>query len=180
MPIYVSLLRGINVGGNKKIKMADLRALYRELGFEEVDSLLQSGNVVFKSTLQDIGQIAKQIEEAIENQYGFHSDLFVLRSDSFVSAHHANPFSNEDKYDTKKVLVAFLSEIPAEDNVAMLLGNHKGPETIEFIDDVVYIYFPEGMGRSNLNPTTMFKGISATGRNLNTMNKILVTLEQKQ
>lgn len=180
MPIYVSLLRGINVGGNKKIKMADLRALYRELGFEDVDSLLQSGNVVFKSTLQDIDQIAKQIEEAIENQYGFHSDLFVLKSDSFISAHQANPFSDEDKYDTKKVLVAFLSKIPSEENVAIFVESHPGPETIEIIDGVAYIYFPEGMGRSKLNPTTMFKGVSATGRNLNTMNKILVTLEQKQ
>ena len=53
MPIYVSLLRGINVGGNKKIRMADLRALYGELGFEDVVSLLQSGNVVFKSDLTD-------------------------------------------------------------------------------------------------------------------------------
>lgn len=180
MPIYVSLLRGINVGGNKKIKMADLRTLYQELGFEDVDSLLQSGNVVFKSTLQDISQIAEKIEEAIESQYGFHSDLFILTMDAFISAHQANPFSDKDTYDPKKVLVAFLSEIPSVESVAMLLENHQGSEIIEFIDDVVYIYFPEGMGRSKLNPTTMFKGISATGRNLNTMNKLQVILEQKQ
>ena len=179
MPVYVSLLRGINVGGNKKIKMADLRALYRELGFEDIDSLLQSGNVVFKSDLTDANHIAKQIEKAIELTHEFHSDLFILTADAFISAHQANPFSDENEYDPKKVLVAFLSERPSNEDVVMLLRNHQGPEIIEIMDDVAYIYFPEGMGRSKLNPTSMFKGISATGRNLNTMNKLIAILEQK-
>jgi len=180
MPIYVSLLRGINVGGNKKIRMADLRALYGELGFEDVVSLLQSGNVVFKSDLTDVNDIARQIEDSIESAHGFHTDLFVLPADAFISAHQANPFSNEAEYDPKKVLVAFLSESPSEEDVTLLFENHQGPETIKIIDNVSYIYFPEGMGRSKLNPTTMFNGISATGRNLNTMNKLRAILEQKQ
>lgn len=177
MLTYVSLLRGINVGGNKKIKMADLRALYRELGFEDVESLLQSGNVVFKSHLTDVNTIARQIEESIELSYGFHSDLFVLTADAFISAYHANPFDNEAEYDPKKVLITFLSQLPSEEDIALLLEEHQGPETIKIIDSIAYIYFPEGMGRSKLNPATMFKNISATGRNLNTMTKLLAMLK---
>ncbi len=174
MPVYISLLRGINVGGNKKIKMADLRALYESLGFTDVSTLLQSGNAVFKSDPADTTDLARQIEDAIEDKFGFHCDLFVLTVDQFRAAFEKNPFTDDD-HEGSKLLVTFYQETPTDAMMQKLHDTHDGSETIHLVDDVLYIYFPDGMGRSKLANKTLGQAIkiSGTGRNWNTMVKLL-------
>ena len=181
MPIYVSLLRGINVGGNKKIKMADLRALYESLGFTDVSTLLQSGKAVFKSDMTDTSKIAKRIEDGIEAQFGFHSDLFVLTAEQFRTAFENNPFTGGD-YEGSKLLVTFYAETLPDDLMQKLHDAHEsqgGPETIKSHGNVLYVYFPDGMGRSKLADKTLGKviKISGTGRNWNTMTKLLAIVD---
>ena len=178
MPVYVSLLRGINVGGNKKIKMADLRALYESLGFTNVSTLLQSGNAVFKSDLTDTSKIAKRIEDGIEAQFGFHSDLFVLTAQDFRTAFDNNPFTGGD-YEGSKLLVTFYAATLPDDLIQALHDAHDGPETVKSHGNVLYIYFPDGMGRSKLAGKTLGQiiKISGTGRNWNTMTKLLALVE---
>lgn len=178
MPVYVSLLRGINVGGNKKIKMADLRALYKSLGFTDVSTLLQSGNAVFKSDLTDTSKIAKRIEDGIEAQFGFHSDLFVLTAAQFRTAFDNNPFTGDD-YEGSKLLVTLYAETLPDDLMQKLHDAHDGSETIKSSDNVLYVYFPDGMGRSKLANKTLGQiiKISSTGRNWNTMTKLLALVD---
>ena len=94
MPVYISLLRGINVGGNKKIRMEDLRSLCQSLGLLRTQILLQSGNVVFQSDLRDRAALAGQIENGIEAQFGFHSDVLLRTTDEFRAVVSRNPLSD--------------------------------------------------------------------------------------
>ena len=175
MPIYVSLLRGINVGGNKKIKMADLRALYGELGFKGTKTILQSGNVVFETDLTDSAQIAQQIEAAIEAQYGFHSKIIMRSAVEFQAVANKNPYADNSDFDPAKMLVMFLSDVPTTDALQNLKEAHTGPETIEHGGRELYLYYPEGIARSKLDNNFIDKRLKqiGTGRNWKTVNRIL-------
>jgi uncharacterized protein (DUF1697 family) len=115
---YISLLRGINVGGNRKILMADLKSLCIRLGFENVLTYIQSGNVVFETDTQDTVAIAAQIEAAIAAQFGFDVPVVVLSADSLRLITTQNPFlATDPNTPIEKLHVTFLSEIPTADNI---------------------------------------------------------------
>ena len=86
MAVVISMLRGVNVGGKRKIKMEALRALYESLGLRDAQTLLQSGNVVFRTERKDLVALTKKIESAIERKFGFHSDV-VLRTQRHYLCH---------------------------------------------------------------------------------------------
>jgi uncharacterized protein (DUF1697 family) len=172
MPVYISLLRGINVGGNKLIKMADLRALYESLGFTEVQTLLQSGNAVFSSVLTDTLTLRQQIEAAIEQRYRFQVDVFVLTVPEFLTAYDNNPFKDQPDLDPAKLLVTFLAAPMTAEAITQMHATHMGPEIVKPIGDVLYVYFPEGMGRSKFGEQTQSPLKTGTGRNWNTITKL--------
>ncbi|MCU0464995.1 MAG: DUF1697 domain-containing protein [Anaerolineae bacterium] len=174
MPVYVSLLRGINVGGHKKIPMADLRDLYAALGFTEAQTLLQSGNAVFKSDLTDTADLVRRIEAGIEERFGFHSDLFVLTEAEFITAHDANPFAGDADIDPSKLTLTVLPPAKAADIIAAIQDGHSGVEVIRSVGSWLYIYYPEGMGRSKLAEHPKMR--VGTTRNWNTVGKIRVLL----
>jgi uncharacterized protein (DUF1697 family) len=172
MPVYVSLLRGINVGGNKMIKMADLRTLFESLGFSAVQTLLQSGNAVFSSPVGDPLALRQQIEAAIQARYGFSVDVFVLAVPEFLAAYANNPFADQPDLDPAKLLVTFLPAPMTADAITHLHATHTGPEIVRPIGSVLYVYFPEGMGRSKFADQPQSPLKTGTGRNWNTMTKL--------
>jgi uncharacterized protein (DUF1697 family) len=129
MPIYISMLRGINVAGNRKIRMDELRALYESLGMEGPQTLLQSGNVVFQSELTDRPALTRRLEEGIEQQFDFHSAILLRTLDEFRAVIRRNPLSAEHADPSKRV-VMFLSDSPSPDAIDDLVKAHAGPETI--------------------------------------------------
>jgi len=175
MTTRVSLLRGINVGGNKKIKMAELKALYESLGFTDVKTLLQSGNVVFKGANADTDPIGQQIEASIRKQFGFESKIIMRSADEWRMVVARHPFSAEQLAEPGKILVTFLQSEPDDESLATLQATHNGPEVIHSSGQELYIFYPEGMGRSKLDNGFIERklGCVATGRNWNTVNKIL-------
>jgi len=175
MPVWISLLRGINVGGNKKIKMAELRELYASLGFVNTQSLLQSGNVVFQSDLTDKTKISGKIEHAIEDTFGFHSDIIVRTHKEWKDFVQTHPFSEEQLAEPKKVAVMFLADVPSPESIEALQEAHLGPEEIQANGHEICLFYPDGMGRSKLTHAFMERKIKTTGtiRNWNTINKIL-------
>lgn len=175
MPVYIALLRGINVGGNKKIKMADLTALLESLGFVGAQTLLQSGNVVFKSDLADSAQIARQIESGIEATFGFQSQILLRTLDQFRAAVESHPFSADQINEPAKILLMFLSRTPDSDAVDALVKSHAGPEEMTLKGDVLYIFYPDGMGRSKLDHPLVERRlkVAATGRNWNTVTRLI-------
>lgn len=175
MTTLVSLLRGINVGGNRKIRMAELQALYESLGFTSVRTLLQSGNVIFDSASADTDQVATTIETGIQHQFGFEVRVIIRTADDWQSVVTHHPFSAEQLAEPGKILVTFLHQAPDDAALAALRTAQPGPEIIHSHARELYIFYPDGMGRSKLDNSLIERrlGCAATGRNWNTVNKIL-------
>lgn len=174
MTQYISLLRGINVGGHRQIKMAALKSLFESVGFDSVITLLQTGNVLFTSPETELGQLATRIEEACEKEFGFHTDILLLTAETLQEIVNQSPFSNPEARDPRFMHVTFLSGRPERHATEALLS-YKGPEELFVTDHAVYIYYPEGAGRSKLTNSLVEKrlNVRATARNWNTVTKLL-------
>lgn len=172
--IYIALLRGINVGGHKKILMADLRALLRKNGLKDVQTYIQSGNVVFESD-ENPAVLSKNIPTYIYKEYQFEVAVLIKTVSEWEDALSNNPFLKEDsKVDTKKLYVTFLSDIPVKESANALLELDYSPDKFVLQDDLIYSYFANGSGRSKMTINIFEKKlkVSATSRNWNTVNKL--------
>ncbi|MBK8024784.1 MAG: DUF1697 domain-containing protein [Chloroflexi bacterium] len=179
MPTYISLLRGINVGGNKKVPMADLKTLYESLGFAGARTLLQSGNAVFASERTDLDGIVRDLEAGIRQRFGFESRIVLRTAEQWVAVVAAHPFTPEQIAEPSKILVTFLADIPSEEAIAALLAAHQGPEQIHVLGREVFTFYADGMGRSKLDLTFVERRLKTigTGRNWNTVLKLLALAE---
>jgi uncharacterized protein (DUF1697 family) len=174
MTLHIALLRGINVGGNKMIAMADLRDLLAKLGFTDARSLLQSGNLVFSSTRRTPAQLEALLDAEIEKRIGVQSDVFVRTAAELAEVVARNPFAEEAKRDPGHLLVMFLRDAPDAQAVAALNAAIVGRETVRVIGRHAYAIYPDGMGRSKLTNAVIEKklGTRGTARNWNTVMKL--------
>lgn len=180
MTAYVSLFRGINVGGNHQVSMADLKAMHESLGLQHVLSYIQSGNVVFHSAEADAPQLQRHIEASFEQQFGFHSDVIVRTLAEFNEIVEKNPFQGQQNKEPKWVVVLFLAARPdatAQDN---LRKAYDGPEEIFIVGQEMYVYYANGMGRSKLSGNFIERKLKTVGtaRNWNTILRLLEMLQQ--
>jgi uncharacterized protein (DUF1697 family) len=173
MPVVVSMLRGVNVGGHNLIKMDALRALYESLGLQDPQTYVQSGNVIFRTKERDLSRLARQIENEIERRVGFRPGVILRTSADLRDVIKKNPFAHRD-LDASKLLVTFLAIDPAPDAREALLRIEPDPEELRVSGRELYIYFPNGMGRSKLPPLLdrILKN-SSTARNWNTVTRLL-------
>ena len=172
--IYIALLRGINVSGQKKIKMADLRTYLGDAGLQDVQTYIQSGNIVFKSENADKAELAQKISDEIKEAYGFDVPVLVLTADYLQSAIEQNTYFKAGK-DISKLYVTFLAEKPSEEKIATLEAVDYSPEEFILHETHLDFYFPNGYGRSKLNNNFFERKlkVSATTRNWKTINKLL-------
>jgi uncharacterized protein (DUF1697 family) len=179
MTVFVALLRGINVGGNKTIKMSTLKTVFETLGFEAVKTHLNSGNVVFASKGKDQAKLAKTIETAIENEFGFRPSVLLRSSAGLRNAMVKNPFPDAAENDPSHLVVMFVTAKPAKDALARIAKAYAGPEEIRIEGDTVYITYPSGIGKSKLTNVFLEKqlGVTGTARNWNTVVKLAVIAE---
>ena len=172
---YISLLRGINISGQKKIKMLDLRLLYESLGFDNIITYIQSGNVIFDIPHKNISEIKTLIEQAIKQQYHFQVPTIIRTTKDLANIIQNNPFTpiNLEK-DGTKILVCFLSEKSTQDNISNLLSYVKAPEKLIIKKDIVYLYCPNGYGKSKLTNNFIENKlkVEATTRNWKTVLKL--------
>jgi uncharacterized protein (DUF1697 family) len=174
MPIYVAMLRGINVGGHKKIKMEQLRASLEAMGLQQVKTYIQSGNVVFTTKVGSSANLSKKIAERILADFG-HSVSVILRTAEEVNqAIAANPLLKENGIDTEKLHVVFLSEAPAVAAVKKLEEFVKEPELIQCVGKELYFFLPNGVADSVLmkKPIDRLLGVTTTARNWKTVNTL--------
>lgn len=173
MPTWIALLRGINVGGRHSLKMADLRALLESLGLENVRTYIQSGNVVFEAPVEEAGELGEKISDAIEASRGFRPRVQVVSADRFKRAIEANPYP-EAESSPKSLHLFFLFEAPADPDFEKLDEFTASSERYELIDDVFYLYAPDGIGRSKLaERAARYLGVDATARNWRTAIKLM-------
>ena len=185
MPAFVALLRAVNLGGRNAVPMTALAELCGDLGLAEVKTVLQSGNVVFRSRSSDRGKLSSMLGDAIEKRCGFRPALFLRSHAELREVIAANPFPQAAARDPGHLLVIFFDGKPAP-GAAKALSNHgRGPERVELSGKNLYAWYTEGVGRSKLTNAFLEKALGqpGTGRNWNTVSKleqICGSLEQKR
>ena len=180
MPKHVALLRGVNVVGRTMVAMSDLRDLLETMGFTDVRSLLQSGNLVFRTDRRISGaSLERMLEAETTKSLGRDSPTYMVRSPAeWKALIDANPFAAAAKRDPAHLLVMFLKTPVAASNVKMLRVAIRGRETIEAIGRQLYVIYPDGVGKSKFTHGLVERvlGIRATGRNWNTVLKLAAML----
>lgn len=180
MTRYLALLRGINVGGHKKILMADLRALFESNGFTEVKSYIQSGNVIFNSEIENEDELIAKIETMIEDRFEFRVPVRIRTAEEFKLIEKRMPFVGSDYLEEQnRIAITFLEAEPAEDGITELDKLVFSPDKLEIIGREAYFYCPGGFARTKLTNSVIEKrlGVSATSRNMKTFMKIMVLLK---
>jgi uncharacterized protein (DUF1697 family) len=183
MPVWISMLRGVNLGGRNQIKMDALRTLYESLKLEDARTYILSGNVIFRAKDKNATSLAKKIEDAIEDKFGFRPRVILRTTEEFRQALSANPFAGRRDIEPGKLLVTFLLAEPGADGRATLVSlNAKHPEELHLKGRELYIYFPDGAGRSKLPWSSVEKWLKTTGtaRNWNSVTKLLEIAEEME
>ena len=178
MTVIIALLRGVNLAGHHKIRMEDLRALCESLGLHNVQTYVQSGNVVFRTDERNLAKLAQRIEDAIEKKAGFRSSVILRTSSELIDVIARNPFATRRGLEPGKLIVTFLPAAPSPDIRDAVLKLKTNPEEVRLDGRELYTYFPDGMGRSKLVPVMeRILKKSGTGRNWNTVTKLLEMAE---
>ena len=172
MIVLVSMLRGVNVGGCNRLKMAELVRVYASLGFKDIQAYLQSGNLVFSCDSADTAGVAKQIEKAIKNRFGLDTTVCIRTPDKLRRLVATNPFAGKDR---TKLHVTFLQTKPAKVSRDILNAAAGQGEAFSIKGQDVFLFLPNGSGRTKLSNNFLEKilGVSATTRNWNTVTALL-------
>ena len=168
----IALLRGINIGPRRRVSMPELRALMEGLGHTDVETLVQSGNVVFTARAKP-ATLEQKLEEEIEKQLGVDPKVVVRTRDELAAAIEANPF--DVPKEPKNLHVTFLSGEPGAAARATLEATDFDPDRLAFHGREIYVLYDDGMGRSELAKQLARAklGVAATDRNWNTVTKLL-------
>jgi len=182
MPVLISMLRGVNVGPHNRIKMDALRALYESLKLKDPRTYVQSGNVIFRTTEKSHAQLAKKIQSAIQKSLGCCPAVILRTTDEMRKAVAASPFKQRKDLEPGKILVTFLDAQPPGGSQATLDAFKDYPEELHLKGRELYIYFPNGAGKSKLPWSSVEKFLKVTGtaRNWNSVTKMLEIAEQME
>lgn len=182
MTTYISVLRGINVSGQKLIKMDALRKMYENLGFRNVTTYVQSGNVVFTSSNIDVDMLEQEISQQIEKDFKFDVPVIVLTADKLNQIASDNPFLKSSNIDHAFLHVTFLSSKPNFYDYKQMEDKKQNEEEIFFSDTAVYLYCPNGYGRTKLTNNFLEAKLKvrATTRNWKTTTELLKIAQQIQ
>lgn len=171
--LFLAFLRGINVSGKNPIKMEQLRTLLINNNFFEVQTYIQSGNIIFKHNETDKEKISQSLYDIIRNNFGFEVPVFVYSQEDFKVLATTNPFNEEAINEPTKVLVSFLSEMTPKLNYKEIF-NDIIDEKYSINDNHIFIYCPKGYGKSKLNNNYIERKlkVKATTRNWKTILKL--------
>ncbi|HEV2879112.1 MAG TPA: DUF1697 domain-containing protein [Candidatus Eremiobacteraceae bacterium] len=175
MPTYIAMLRGINVLGRKIVKMDRLRSSFESLGFRHVTTYVASGNVVFQAAKQSPARLSAKIGEKIRREFGFSVSIVLKTPQELEKIVRNNPFPKNKQIDVSKLHVTFLSERPATNTHKTLESIAAGPDRFHGADHAVYLYCPDGYGRTKFGNNTLEKklAVGATTRNWKTVTTLL-------
>ncbi len=175
MNTYISLLRGINVSGKNLIKMDLLTQLFIEFGFENVETYIQSGNIVFTSKDEDLIEIEEKIYNGILEKFNLNISVIIIKLDDFQNILNHCHFTKLNDIDEKNIYISFLSEESTNYDKTKILAKKNESELIEFSEKAIYLYCPTGYGNTKISNNFLESAlkVSITTRNWNTCNKLL-------
>ena len=175
MKTHIALLRGINVSGQKKIQMADLRRMFEKLPFEAVETYIQSGNVVFKSNGLNTTELQETIKKEIAITFGFDVPVLVKQLSDFEQILNSNPFTDPEDLEAKRIYYVLLKNAPTQDDISSLHQEKYPNELFKITPNCVYLNCRKGAGNAKLTNNIIEKKLKvvATARNHRTMLKLL-------
>ncbi|MGG4496658.1 DUF1697 domain-containing protein [Brevibacillus reuszeri] len=185
MTINIALLRGINVGGHNKIKMAELKSMFQSMGFERVQAYIQSGNVVFTST-EDAESLRKRIEHEIEKVFSISVTVVIRTSEELEQIIENCPFSEEVRKEaqaSKQVetfYVSMLLQSPSQERIELLKEFASEMDEYHVQDREVYLLLREGVRNSKLANNLFKLNVPSTVRNWKTINKLYTLVKSME
>ncbi len=178
MNTYIVLLRGINVGGRNSLPMKELVEILKALGCENVQTYIQSGNVVLRSGIHDTARLSSEIAQEIKRHRGFEPHILLLGVADFNQAIGNNPFPEAESV-PKSLHLGFLDAVPKNPDLKALDELKVASERFQLKDRVFYLHAPDGIGRSKLAAKTeRLLGVPMTSRNWRTVGKIMELSER--
>lgn len=180
MVTYISLLRGINVSGQKKILMSDLKSLFEELGFAKVQTYIQSGNVIFQSTEKDKNVISKALQNSISQKYNFEVPVLIIKLDELEAIAKANPFLAIADFNPKFQYIGFLFSSAEQEKIKGIAKFSNEIETFEITQSAIYFYCRSGYGKTKFS-NNFFESklkVAATTRNWNSTLELINLAKQ--
>lgn len=180
MQTFISFLRGINMTGHNSIKMADLAKLYTSLGFKNVETFIQSGNVIIDADMSEL-EISLKIEAEILRKFNYNVPVMVRTVQEIKDLYSTNPFLNEENFNPARMAVIFLLKETTAEQIQKVIDIEYPPDRFEISGKEIYIYCPNGFGRSKIYTNFFEKkmGVVGTGRNWKTITAILNIAEQR-
>ncbi|MBK9246698.1 MAG: DUF1697 domain-containing protein [Ignavibacteria bacterium] len=180
MHTYISLLRGINVSGQKLIKMDALRAMYESLGFNLVRTYLQSGNVLFQSPAEITAELATLITDKIASTFGFEVFVLVISPQTLQEIILNCPFTKDQDKELSSCYVTYLERMPDTSNHESIIAKKLPQDEISFTDKAVYLYCPKGYGTTKLSNNRIESKlkVKATTRNWKTTVELMRMAEE--
>ena len=174
MTTFIALLRAINVGGRAPVTMADLRSFITALGFTDAQTLLQSGNVVFRGAARTSAGLEEELEAEAVKRLGLETAFLARTAREWDAIVAANPFHTEAERDPSHLVVMTFKDAPKAAAVNALQTAIRGPEIVHADGRQAYIIYPAGIGRSRLTNALIEKtlGTRGTARNWNTVLKL--------
>ena len=177
---WIALFRGINVGGHRKLPMKELVVELEDLGLSDVQTYIQNGNAIFRSTETKASVLSDRIASAIQSSHGFKPQVMVLSLEAFRTAAAASPFPKTDA-ESKTVHLCFLSEPAVDPDLAAMDAVKTDSEEYVLGKKVLYLRTPDGFGKSKLaERVERALGVQATARNWRSVTKILGIAEHTQ
>ena len=168
MTPYISMLRGINVSGRNPVRMEKLKALYVSLGLSGVNTYIQSGNVVFRSSEKDRVELASLIQNGIRDSFGLDVPVIIRTAAEFREIIDRNPFK---KADSSKLHITFLASLPGNVRRVDIVNVMDEGEDFQLSEKEIYLYCPKGYGKTRLSNQFFEKKlhVAATTRNWRTV-----------
>jgi uncharacterized protein (DUF1697 family) len=175
---FVAILRGINVSGQKSVKMQDLRQLFGRNGFQDIETYIQSGNVLFNHTITDRTKLSEIIEGIIFEKYAFHVPVIVRNVSEMERIVKNNPMLNKKEYDKTRLHVTFLNKHPEQKYVDLLPAHESSTDQYMLAGSEIYLYTPNGYGKTKLSNSFFEKKLKviATTRNLTTVETLYMLM----
>jgi uncharacterized protein (DUF1697 family) len=173
MTVCIALLRGINMGGHKKVAMSELRALAAVVGLTDAKTLLQSGNLIFSASMSPAA-LELLLEESLLKRLALSTTVFVRRAAALTEIIARNPFIDEARRDASHLAVLFLKDKPTAKNLAALKDRIAGREYFTAVGRELYAYYPDGFAKTKFTLPLIDRILetTGTGRNWNTVLKL--------
>ena len=173
MKTCIALIRGINVGGKHKLPMKDLKALIEKIGCEDVQTYIQSGNVIFRSAVTDMTTLCRRITAGVSKSHGFEPRVLILTRAELERAAAGNPFP-QARENPKSLHLFFLADPPTKPDLQAAESLKTRTENFSLKGKVFYLYTPDGFGISKLGMRVeQMLGVAATARNWRTVTTLL-------